>query len=202
MEVPLDLPHPQTVMLAGLFEFGDVDTNFWTFVGSALMIPLSGVMWYITRNITARNLLVVMVFFELLSFPVLKRLTSVFSCTSTEVWMEGERFCQLPNTTVEGEQCMDNDPSTQCWESTHLGYLLVVMVLLPPYYLATLNLQLAAQVIAQRLSVPILALNCLLGSQARQSVVVIDGMWIIVATQCKFMLAFLASAFGGCYPIM
>ena len=48
----------------------------------------------------------------------------------------------------------------------------------------------------------ILALNCLLGSQARQSVVVIDGMWIIVATQCKFVLAFLASAFGDCYPIM
>ena len=27
-------------------------------------------------------------------------------------------------------------------------------------------------------------------------------MWIIVATQCKFVLAFLASTFGGCYPIM
>ena len=32
--------------------------------------------------------------------------------------------------------------------------------------------------------------------------VVIDGMWIVVATQCKFMLAFLGSAFGGCYPHM
>ena len=39
-------------------------------------------------------------------------------------------------------------------------------------------------------------------SQARQSVVVIDGMWIVVATQCKFMLAFLASMFGSCYPQM
>ena len=87
---------------------------------------------------------------EALITPVLKRLTSVFSCTSTEVWMEGERFCQLPNTTAEGAQCMDNDPLTQCWGSTHLGYMLVVMALLPPYYLATLNLQLAAQVIAQR----------------------------------------------------
>ena len=42
MEVPLDLPHPQMLMLAGLFEFGGVDTHFWTFVGSALAIPLSG----------------------------------------------------------------------------------------------------------------------------------------------------------------
>ena len=67
MEVPLDLPHPQMIMLAGLFEFGGVDTHFWTFCGSALMIPLSGVLWLRTRRNTERNLLVVMVFFEL--FP-------------------------------------------------------------------------------------------------------------------------------------
>ena len=114
------------------------------------MVALSFVLVYLTRSNTARNLLVIQVFFELLSFPVLKRLTSVFSCTSTEVWVDGERFCQLPNTTAEGAQCMDNDPSVQCWEPTHLSYVLVVMILLPPYYLATLNLQLAAQVIAQR----------------------------------------------------
>eukprot|EP01045_Picozoa_sp_COSAG04_P031817 COSAG04_NODE_6022_length_1430_cov_1.189331_1_plen_98_part_10 len=59
MEVPPSVPHPQMVMLAGLFEFGDVDTHFWTFVSSGLVVPASFALYYCTRRNKARNLLVI-----------------------------------------------------------------------------------------------------------------------------------------------
>ena len=57
-------------------------------------------------------------FFELYIFPLIKQLTSVFSCTSTDFWMQGEPFCRLTNTSsltdVRG-QCMDIDRTVACW---------------------------------------------------------------------------------------
>ena len=38
--------------------------------------------------------------------------------------------------------------------------------------------------------------------QARQSVIVIDGVWNVASTQLKFILAIIASSAGGCYPIV
>ena len=131
--------------------------------------------------------LVVQVFFELLSFPLIKTLTGVFSCTSGTHWLDDDdtgassRFCDA--SISEDAHCMDADPSVTCWTSTeHRVYLLSVVVLLVPYYLACLQLQVTGR--------------------ARQSIVAIDGAWSDVSTQSKFMLAVIASSFGGCYPIV
>ena len=92
-----------------------------------------------------------------------------------------ERFCDV-DTISPGAQCMDNNPSVKCWGGEHRAYISLVIILLVPYYMATLELQSAAQ--------------------ARQSVCKIDGGWSVVSTQSKFMLAFVASSFGSCYPIV
>ena len=188
MHVPPHVPSPTKVMMVGFFEFGDIDTNFWAFVGSIFLVLLAFAMLYLTRKPedTSRNLVITQVFFDLLGFPLIKKLTSVFSCTSTLIWEKNDGvakpFCDLPGETLFGAQCMDNDPSTACWGSEHLQYVAAVMVLLVPYYLATLHLQLVAQ--------------------KRQSVVAVDGMWTIAASQAKFLLAVVASAFGDCHPLM
>ena len=125
------------------------------------------------------------VFFELMSFPLITKLTGVFSCTSAQVWSEGDdqtlsRFCDA-ETVPHHAQCMDTEPSTVCWTSSrHQGYLAIVIVLLVPYYLACLYLQATAY--------------------ERQSALTIDGSWSIIATQAKFMLAIIASSFGDCFP--
>eukprot|EP01045_Picozoa_sp_COSAG04_P021496 COSAG04_NODE_2320_length_4340_cov_3.244046_1_plen_369_part_00 len=308
MQVPPDFPHPQTIMMAGFFEFEDIDKQFWSFCACVLTAFLAFVLyilssrrirfgtWEIGRENTARNLLVVEILFGVLSFPLIKKLTSVFSCTSTSVMEEidgsMQLFCNLtelvpsshfvvtdgpctitnnsrcfrsPNFPAEydnwdgceieyfgartlatstafdtesGEDyltideelysgndtvqvlinhgssiswdsdwsdahtgfevcvppaenftrhivdsstsCMDNDPTTACWEAKHFGYVFGAMALVIPYYLFTLHLQIEAQ--------------------KQQSVVVIDGVWTVVSLQNKFILAVIASAFGDCYP--
>ena len=149
MVVPAELPHPQMVMLAGFLEFGDTNTHFWVFLGAELCVVLSFLLLLLARNNMGHKLLVIQVFFDLLSFPLMKRLTSVFSCTSASIWAENEagilqRVCD--SSIADNGQCMDNDASVQCWENAHLGYTCTVMVVLVPYYLATLHLQTVAQV--------------------------------------------------------
>ena len=188
MVVPPKVPHPQAVMLAGFFDFGTGTVQRWTFFSSAAMVVLSFVLLGLTRKNLARQLLVIQIFFDLLSFPLLKKLSSVFSCTSAAVYMEDEDaangtmalFCD--GHIPPDAQCLDHDPSMQCWGDDHRVYIAAVMVLLLPYYAATLHLQASAQ--------------------ARQSVVKIDGGWTVVSGQFKFMLAIIASSFGGCYPIV
>ena len=38
--------------------------------------------------------------------------------------------------------------------------------------------------------------------QKRQSVIIIDGVWNMIAAQFKFSMAIVASSFGGCHPIV
>ena len=188
MEVPPSVPHPQAVMLAGFLDFGDLNTRLWTFVGASATVLLGFVLFAWKRNVAGTKFLIVQVFFELLSFPLIKTLTGVFSCTSAEIWTEREDghgatslFCN--EAVPDGAQCMDTAPAVVCWTSgEHHGYLTTTIVLLVPYYLACLWMQLE--------------------SNKTQSVVVINGSWSIVVTQCKFVLAIIASSFGGCYPIV
>ena len=43
-------------------------------------------------------------------------------------------------------QCMDDNPSTQCWTQKHLIFVVTVMLILVPYFFCTLWLQATAQV--------------------------------------------------------
>ena len=183
MAVPPSVPNPQVMMLAGFFDFGGVDTQFWTFVGSAAATMLGFVLLGVYRKKPSQKFLVVQVFFELLSFPLIKQLTGVFSCTSGTIWMEdadgagaSSRFCD--QSVPDEAQCMDSDPSVACWTSAeHRWYLVAVLMMIMPYYLACLQLQATAN--------------------ARQSVLVIDGAWSVLSIQAKFILAVIASSFGG-----
>ena len=193
MVVPPEVPHPQIVMLAGFFYFDDVDTHFWIFLGASVTVVLSFVLLGLTLYFDKpqRQDLVVQIFFDLLSFPLIKQLSGVFSCTSASVWIEGKdklsgtieaaRFCDTGTVSMD-MQCMDNDPSVQCWGGQHRSYIVAVLALLVPYYVAALELQRSAQ--------------------ARQTVVKIDGGWLVVTMQSKFLLAVIASSFGECFPIV
>jgi hypothetical protein len=193
MVVPPWVPHPQIVMLAGFFYFDDVDTHFWIFLGASVTVVLSFVLLGLTLYFDKpqRQDLVVQILFDLLSFPLIKQLSGVFSCTSASVWIERKdklsgtieaaRFCDTGTVSMD-MQCMDNDPSVQCWGGQHRSYIVAVLALLVPYYVAALELQRSAQ--------------------ARQTVVKIDGGWLVVTMQSKFLLAVIASSFGECFPIV
>eukprot|EP01043_Picozoa_sp_COSAG02_P011098 COSAG02_NODE_403_length_23058_cov_12.124134_15_plen_849_part_00 len=183
MEVPPSVPHPQVVMLAGFFDFGGVNTHFWTFVGATVTVPLGFILLLVYRKNPGAKFTVIQLIFELLSFPMIKTLSGVFSCTSADVLIDGsDPFCD-PARVPMNAQCMDTDPSAVCWTSgRHRAYLGVAIVLLFPYYVACLQLQVTGY--------------------ARQSVVIVDGTWSIIATQSKFILAVVASSFGDCYPIV
>ena len=186
MTLPPSVPSPQNVMLAGFFDFGDVDKNFWAVLGASALVVVGFVLLGLTRNKPTYRFLVIQAFFELLSFPLIKKLTAVLSCTSAKVWKQDGsgralRFCG-ENVTSDG-QCMDNNPEVECWTSDeHRGYLVVVIVLLVPYYLACLKLQATGF--------------------KRQSVVAVDGAWAVIVAQSKFVLGIIASSFGDCYPIV
>lgn len=174
-------------MLAGFFEFEALSSSF-TKVVFAIAAAMLGLFLYrraITTNNMPMKFKVVQVFFEALSFPLIKTFSAVFSCTSGDVFVQTEvgmeRFCGA--SVGHDEQCMDTDPNLACWTSTsHRTFMLVAMFALAPYYVACLQFQAE--------------------SFARSSVAPIDGTWNIVATQSKFMLAIIASTFGGCYPIV
>ena len=131
-------------------------------------------------------------FFELLAFPMIKQMTSVFACTAATTELDGKIFCQLDvldgvGANFTGAQCMDNDPTQACWTDGgprrywgHLHYVWGVMLVLTPYYVA--------------------ALHVLLEATAKMSVVAKDARWSIVSFQSKVMLALLASSFGDCHP--
>lgn len=184
VEVPPNVPSPQAVMLAGWLNFGNADTFLWIFISTAAIVALSFISLFLTRKDIARRLLVIQIFFDLLSFPVLKKMTSVFSCTTSSVWVKSdgvsEKFCDLGPTPKDGTQCLDDQETLVCWEGKHTAYVLTTMLLIVPYYLATLDLQTKAQ--------------------ARLSVVAIDGVWNVVALQTKFLLSAIASNFGTCFP--
>ena len=107
MTLPPSVPSPQNVMLAGFFDFGDVDKNFWAFLGASALVVVGFVLLGLTRNKPTYRFLVIQAFFELLSFPLIKKLTAVLSCTSAKVWKQDGsgralRFCG-ENVTSDGQ---------------------------------------------------------------------------------------------------
>ena len=170
-------------MLAGFFEFDALSSSISKVI-FAIAAAMLGFVLYRRAN-RANNMsmkfTVVQIFFEALSFPLIKTFTAVFSCTSGDVFIQTDagmvRFCGA--SVGYDEQCMDSDPDVACWSSkSHRTSALVAMFALVPYYVACLQFQAEAF--------------------ARSSVAPIDGTWNIVATQSKFMLAIIASNFGGC----
>ena len=82
---------------------------------------------------------------------------------------------------VPGAQCMDNDPTRQCYDDEfHLWYVAAVVILLTPYYLG--------------------ALWYLIKLLVRQSVIAQDATWAFVSLQSKVLLSVIASVYGDCHP--
>eukprot|EP01043_Picozoa_sp_COSAG02_P092523 COSAG02_NODE_29133_length_575_cov_1.222689_1_plen_132_part_01 len=132
MHVPPSVPRPEAFFLAAFFDFGDVETHRWIFWASVAAVPISFAAYFLTRNNTEKNLLVIQVFFDTLAFPLMTKMTSVFSCTSSEVFVKRdgrvEAYCRFADPSnqsiriVHSEQCMDDAPDVACWGSEHLVY--------------------------------------------------------------------------------
>ena len=56
---------------------------------------------------------------------------------------ESALFCD--SHVAADQQCMGDDPSTQCWTQKHLIFVVTVMLILAPYFFCTLGLQATAQ---------------------------------------------------------
>ena len=84
MDVPPGVPRPENAMLAGLFEFSflseDAPVKFWTYIAACCMVLLSAVLLGLTRgsagSAPTRRMKVVLVCFELMSFPLIKYVQS------------------------------------------------------------------------------------------------------------------------------
>ena len=126
--VPKFVPNPESLAKVGFFEVEFAIGGNDRFFGGVLAVLLAFGALHYTRNKTKHFLLVVQVFFDILSFPLIKTLASVMACTSNTKWVSEpapvHRFCQdsgvnFPDSTNEAiesdPQCMDNNPGVSCW---------------------------------------------------------------------------------------
>jgi hypothetical protein len=187
--VPEESPvRPEDVMLYGYLSFDAPALKFGVFFTVCGVVMFAPVALYLTRNNTEQFLIVVQIFFEVGSFPIITQLVNVFSCTGVKVGRDLgyglEQVCQIPEGQLWGEdaQCMDAIPTVMCWSGEHFtNFLLPVMVLLAPYYVGCLHLQTI--------------------TQSKMSVVALDGVSFIVAFQVKVILAVVQATLGDCYPL-
>ena len=189
IEIPPNVPSPQSVFLAGLFELpGDKAIHYATFLGACLTVLGAFVMlsYFSYRGSTGKVMILIEVAFSSLSFPIIKQLTDVFACTRGNLLtykMDTRQVGRLCGPSVrETESCMDTMPNTTCWSEEHIAHVLVVMVVLTSYYMAALYLRTEAQ--------------------AKSSAVILDGVYCIVIFQLKFVLAIVATVFGDCHPLV
>jgi len=183
VEIPPQLPDESLdVMRWGILELSGQSTHYFTFVGAVLFVPLSFLLLYLSRNKIERYLLVTEIAFSAMTFAVVKQMTDVFSCTAAgkESVIDGRltRLC-APDIVAA---CMDSVPDIECWQQEHYVHILCAMGALIPYYIGSLWLRTE--------------------SQSKSSVIVVDGLFAIVAFQLKMFLAVLASLFGDCYPLI
>lgn len=181
VKVPPQLPEESLkAFRLGILELDGQSAHYAIFAGAALLVPFSFWLLYWSRNNTERYLLVSDFFFSAMTFVVVKRMTDVFSCTAKDAirLIDGvpTSLC-ADNIRVS---CMDSVPAIECWERTHYVHILCAMGALTLYYPVSLWLRTE--------------------SQSKSSVIVVDGMFSIVAFQIKMFLAVLASLFGDCYP--
>lgn len=182
---PNGFPDPSRVLMFGQLEFGSLVKHYVLFICACAFVPLAFLGLFMADKYGDRGhfLLVVDLCFDTFSFPVIKQFVAIFSCTDSDISQRKDgivtRSCA---DSVESGPCMDIAPQIPCWDTTHFVHIVLVMVLLVPYYLIGLWLRTE--------------------SQARSSAIVIDGCFDIVAFQMKSMLAVIASGYGDCFPVI
>eukprot|EP01047_Picozoa_sp_COSAG01_P022450 COSAG01_NODE_1332_length_10695_cov_19.161854_5_plen_154_part_00 len=153
--MPAPWPRLEIVMRAGLLEFSGPSMRHGIFFVSATLVAIGFALLQYTRHYqreTRDVLLVVQVFFDLLTFPLFTQLSSVFSCVPASASSgedgDGELsilFCDESSVPVDGA-CMRMRPDVACWGTGHHVYAAAALALLSSYYLAALYLQAWAQV--------------------------------------------------------
>lgn len=137
------------------------------------------------------HVLIINIFFDLLTFPMFCKLNSAFACTSADILSFDNgasistnytRVCDLPNLSQDdARQCMDALPHVQCWTAEHMNYYVLPVIFGSTlYYLAVLHLQTK--------------------SSMQQSIVIMDGCSRVFSVQGKLLLAVVSIGFGRCYP--
>jgi hypothetical protein len=176
-QVPEELT-PWNVARTAIFEFyGSDAVQLSVFIATIGFVMLSFGALYIVRDDLGPRTLITELCFSALTFPIVKRFIDVFACTGEGKMKTGEYICQ---TAVGAGPCMDMRPDTLCWSPDHFVYIVVVMLILVPYYIGSLYLRSSLE--------------------AETSVVIIDGVYSIVAFQLKMVMAVVASGFGDCRP--
>ena len=97
---PLGLPSFSSIMLASFFEQAATDSigdseaaaaspghRHWTFQAALAAVPLGFVLVFLSRGDKGHYLVAILICFDLLTFPLLKRITSVLACTPDSVWV-------------------------------------------------------------------------------------------------------------------
>lgn len=82
---------------------------------------------------------------EMLAFPILFHLLEPFFCTDQSVLAAATNISCVTSTAagqvdIQPVECMNGDPSVQCWTLQHMGmYVLPSILVLPSYYLRALR---------------------------------------------------------------
>jgi hypothetical protein len=119
VEVPPYMPSVTKLFMAGIFEFpGSEHMHFVTFFGAVGMVLLSFLLLSVLSKYgsTGGIILLIEVAFSSLSFPIIKQLTDVFSCTrgnlETFKYEEGTEGRLCGDSILPTESCMDVAPDT------------------------------------------------------------------------------------------
>ena len=128
---------------------------------------------------------------EMLAFPVLLHLLEPFFCTDSAIFAmttntscasaASEGNADAASSSVQQQQqqqCMDADPSVECWTVMHTGmYVLPSVLVLPAYYIRALR-------------APVKYIR-------QQTVLDLSPRYMVTTLQLKVVLAVAALAFGG-----
>jgi hypothetical protein len=163
--------------MAAIFE-GVFDAKFELFLLACGVVMLAPLAFFMAERCSATyslRLVATSVFFDMLSFTIIKQMLGVFACTRSDLWHGNEKLCE-----VESGSCMDMFPEQSCFSNFHMPFIFTSMVCLTFYYLAAMHY------------------NCVFLQM--QSVVLTDEKFAVLSMQFRVIMAYLASSIGTCYP--
>ena len=82
VEVPPYVPRLDVLVLGGLLNFENQMWHRATVWGACALVAAMPLLFYIVRHDVGNQLLAVQLCFDVLSFPIINKMTSVFACTS------------------------------------------------------------------------------------------------------------------------
>ena len=112
VEVPPYVPRLDVLVLGGLLNFENHVWHRASVWGACAVVAAMPLVFFCVRHDVGRWLLAVQVCFDVLSFPIINKMTSVFACTSDK--LRDESFADRPVASASHRTAMGINAASCC----------------------------------------------------------------------------------------